>query len=342
VRRILSEIIFAAGVAATLWLMAHIGLRPIGQALANVGIGGVLLLTLAHAPTVVCLGVCWWLLAGAAGGGHCAKFIWGRLMRDASGDVLPFSPIGGYFLGVRAVALTGVSAVQAAVSGIVDIIVEQAAKAPYMIVSVTCFLWLAPHATLAGPIIGLLVVTVGLTAAAGLQWNSVRARLIKVVARVSRLWPGGAASDQPPAEAVLAEALAHRRRIVIAFCLQFAGWCMGAGEAWLALRLVGAPVGFGEAIAIEGVYAAIRTFAFAVPAAIGVQEGSFVALCGVFGIDAPMALAFSLVRRARDVVIGAPTVLAWQLMERERRSPRNAASRRRAWFGRATDRLTDP
>jgi uncharacterized membrane protein YbhN (UPF0104 family) len=60
------------------------------------------------------------------------------------------------------------------------------------------------------------------------------------------------------------------------------------------------------------------------PAAIGVQEGSYVALCGAFGVDAPTALAFSLLCRARDVVISAPPMLVWQFLERERRRSRPA------------------
>jgi putative membrane protein len=319
-RRIVSEIIFAAALAVTLWFMAHLGFKPIGQALARVGPGGVLLLTLAHAPTVAALGICWWVLAGETAGAKPLNFVWGRMMRDASGDLLPFSPVGGYILGVRAVVLTGVSAVPAAVSGIVDIIVEQAAKAPYMIAAVVCLLWLAPGATLAGPMLAVLLVTVALTLAAWWRWDWVRRRLVKIAAGVSRLLPGGTAAGQLTAEAALDSVLARRRRVAVGFGLQLTAWCLGAAEAWLALHLLGASISYGEAVAIDGVYAAIRVFAFAVPAAIGVQEGSYVALCGMFGIDAPTALAFSLLRRARDVVIGAPVVLTWQFMERGRRA----------------------
>ena len=75
---------------------------------------------------------------------------------------------------------------------------------------------------------------------------------------------------------------------------------------------------------IDGLFVAFRMFAFAVPVAIGVQEGAFVLLCGLFGVGAPVALAFSLVRRARDLVVGAPAVVAWQLLERRRRALRAA------------------
>jgi putative membrane protein len=323
----LSEIVFTAGIAVTLWLITHFGLHTVGQALSRIGLSGIVLLTLARAPALTFLGLCWWLLAGTAAGKQPLKFVWGRLMRDASGDLLPFSPLGGYILGVRAVVLTGIPAVGAAVSGILDIVIEQLAKAPYLAAGIACLLWLAPAGAKFGTaFLGVLVLTILLTVAVGLRWNAVRARLIKAAARVSRYLPGEAAHGQPAAEAVLSAALADRRRIGIAFCLQFAGWCFGAGEAWLALHLLGVPVGYGDAVAIDGVYAAIRGFAFAVPAAIGVQEGGYIAICSLFGIDPATALAFSLLRRARDVMLGAPTVLAWQLMERERRLSRRLQS----------------
>src|ERR1700745_428275 len=80
-RRLLSEIAFGAGIALTLWLIAHFGLRAVGQAFSRIGLGGIILVTLARAPALTCLGLCWWLLAGATGGKHPIKFVWGRMMR---------------------------------------------------------------------------------------------------------------------------------------------------------------------------------------------------------------------------------------------------------------------
>lgn len=322
-QRILSEIAFAAGVAATLWLVGHLGLDPVAHALSRVGLIGFLLLALAHIPTLATLGLCWALLGGEVQGVRAIRFVWGRLVRDASSVLLPFSTVAGYLLGVRAVVLAGVSGAQASISGLIDIVVEQTAKAPYMVASIACLLSLAPGARLAPPALGLLVVTIGLTAAAAFRWDWVRVQLVKVVVRISRLWPG-AESQNASVEAALSAALAQRSRLWIGLGLQLAGWFMGAAEAWLALRLVGAPIGYAEAVAIDGVYAAVRAFAFLVPAAVGVQEGGYVALCGIFGVDAPTALAFSLLCRARDVVISAPALLAWQFLEHERRRSRPA------------------
>ncbi len=57
---------------------------------------------------------------------------------------------------------------------------------------------------------------------------------------------------------------------------------------------------------IEALGQAIKAAAFLVPSGLGVQEGGFVLLCGLFGIDSGTALALSLAKRVPDVVLGLP------------------------------------
>jgi putative membrane protein len=325
-RRLLPEALFAVALAATVGFMLHVGLHAIGQALTKLGVGGILLLALAHAPSLVVLGLSWWLLAGEAGGPKPAKFVWGRLMRDASGDLLPFSPIGGYVIGVRAVVLTGISGVEAAISGLLDLIAEQVAKIPYSIAAAALLFWLVPESKLVGPTFAILALTLAAFAIGVFKRSLIRKWILKAAAGVERRWPGSGSADGGRAEAALGAMLARRPRIAASLGLHLAGWLFGAAEAWLALHLLGASITFGEAMVIDGLYVVVRTFAFAIPAAVGVQEGSYVVLCGLFGVDAPTALAYSLIKRARDVVVGGPAVLAWQVLERQRRSSRAAVT----------------
>ena len=37
-KRIVTELLFAAGLAAIVWLLLHLGLRPVGHALAAIGV----------------------------------------------------------------------------------------------------------------------------------------------------------------------------------------------------------------------------------------------------------------------------------------------------------------
>jgi len=53
-----------------------------------------------------------------------------------------------------------------------------------------------------------------------------------------------------------------------------------------------------------------------------VQEGGFVVVCALFGIDAHTAIALSLAKRVPDVALGLPALLVWQNIEARRASVR--------------------
>ncbi|MGB8526972.1 MAG: TIGR00374 family protein, partial [Rhodoplanes sp.] len=81
---------------------------------------------------------------------------------------------------------------------------------------------------------------------------------------------------------------------------------------------MGRPVGWAEALVIESLIDAVRGAAFAVPGALGAQEGGLIVLCALFGIPPNEALALSLVKRAADVALGLPGLLVWQVAEGRR------------------------
>ncbi|MGU3541258.1 TIGR00374 family protein, partial [Methylobacterium sp. A54F] len=61
---------------------------------------------------------------------------------------------------------------------------------------------------------------------------------------------------------------------------------------------------------------AVRGAAFAVPGALGAQEGGLIALCAIFGIPAEAALALSLVKRLAGLLVGLPGLFSWHILER--------------------------
>jgi putative membrane protein len=111
---------------------------------------------------------------------------------------------------------------------------------------------------------------------------------------------------------------ANRRGVAASAAIHMAVWFFGAVEVWVALYAMGHPVSISEAIVIESLGQAVRGAAFAVPGALGVQEGGFIALCALFGVPAGPALALSLVKRVPDLVLGLPGLLAWQSLEGRR------------------------
>lgn len=109
----------------------------------------------------------------------------------------------------------------------------------------------------------------------------------------------------------------HRRRWEVgnAFVLKLGGWMARTGETYLALHFLGFPVDVEEAIIIESLISVVRSAAFAVPGAFGVQEGGILILGAMLGIPPGTALALALVKRVREFVIGVPAIVGWSLLE---------------------------
>lgn len=104
----------------------------------------------------------------------------------------------------------------------------------------------------------------------------------------------------------------ERRTVMMAGCWHTVAWFLGVFEVWFALDILGHPVDIGTAFLFESLGQAIRTGAFAVPGGLGVQEGGYVLVGGVLGIDSTVALALSLARRVRELLFGLPGIVVWQ------------------------------
>jgi putative membrane protein len=109
-----------------------------------------------------------------------------------------------------------------------------------------------------------------------------------------------------------------RRGVLLGCFYHLSSWIVGVGEIWLALRLMGVEISVHEAFILESLGQAVRSAAFLVPAALGVQEGGYLLLGAMFGLSPELALALSLVKRVRELLLGLPALLAWQVVEGRR------------------------
>jgi len=120
----------------------------------------------------------------------------------------------------------------------------------------------------------------------------------------------------PSAETLDAEVqqlYGQRGAIAAASAWHLLSWLLGAGDIWLALYFLGHPVSVSTALLWESVGQAVRTAAFVIPAGLGVQEGCYVVLGNLYGLPPEISLVVSLIRRAREVLLGVPGLVAWQV-----------------------------
>jgi putative membrane protein len=104
--------------------------------------------------------------------------------------------------------------------------------------------------------------------------------------------------------------------VAASFLLSSLGWLVGTGEVYLILQLIHHPVGWIDALLLESLGQAIRGAAFAIPGALGVQEGGYLLLAPLAGLPPDAALAVSLAKRAREILLGLPGLLYLHLSSR--------------------------
>jgi uncharacterized membrane protein YbhN (UPF0104 family) len=90
---------------------------------------------------------------------------------------------------------------------------------------------------------------------------------------------------------------------------------LGGVEVCLALHFLGHDVDARAGLVIESLGQAAKAVGFAVPGALGIQEGGYVAVCAIFGLPAELAIALSIVKRMREFILGVPALCAWHWWE---------------------------
>jgi putative membrane protein len=285
----------------------------VAGSVAAIGWGGFAAFALSWLAVVAALGLAW---AAAAPGVPVRLLLWGRLLREAAADVLPFSQLGGFVVGSRGVIAGGGSRELVVASAIVDMTTELFAQVLYTVIGLVL---LATHlgATAVPPtaLWAALVSLVALFAAAVAAFLAGQGPAARGLAGLIARWlPDYASGVDDVGEAVVA-IYRRRARMALAVALHVAAWIGGSAVSWLALRLMGVTIALQDVVAVESLMYAVRNVAFALPAGLGVQEAAYVLLGPVFGLQPGDALALSLLKRGRDIVIGAPVLAAWQFME---------------------------
>ena len=230
--------------------------------------------------------------------------------------MLPFSQLGGIVAGVRALTLTGVGALSVTGLMLADILIEQAAKLPYVTAGVA--LLLTAHRAPPTQLIAWAVLPALALVIAGLTGRRHLTSILERAARSFARRMPGLRADAPAEQATVDRLLAWDRRMFAAFAYHTLAWTLGAAETWVMLHLLGIAVTVTDAFIIDSLFCGLRTFGFAVPAALGVQEAGYVLVCALLGIPAAPAVTLSLIRRVRELLIAIPGLASWQLFEGRR------------------------
>jgi putative membrane protein len=303
------------GIAVVIGLVIWSGIGPIAQAIASVG-WGILLVLAVRIGSVSMAGVGWQLLFPAknhVGLGTCVLV---RFIREATNALLPLMQVGGDLIGARLIMFRGITGPLAAASIIVDILIQAGTQFLFACLGVATLVGLGASDSLARTIASALAVAAVLLVGFYFAQRRAGQRILQWMMNTltgDRQWRVLGTIDAVYEQ--LATIYASGSRLFLSSFVHMMGWLAGVAEVLIVFAWMGHPVELGEAIVIESLLHAVRGAAFTIPGALGVQEGGLVLLCALFGIPPEQAIALSLVKRVPDVVLGVPSLLAWQLIE---------------------------
>ena len=311
----LSVVLALAGLLLGTLLIGWFGFGRVIAGVRRVGLDDFALIVGWQLVLFVVLGLAWDAIVPPREGRRPWVFVWGRMVRDASANCLPFSQVGGFVFGTRAATLHGVTWSLATASTVVDVTAEFLAQLAFTGIGLGILLARAPHSSLAVP----LEVGLGLAVMAGvaLIWLQQGAAPLfaKLGQRIAGRWFTDAQDRVQVLQAELSLIYGHGWRLALGFTGHLMGW-LGTGVAgWITYRALGVPIDFDDALAIEALLSAAAAAAFLVPVNAGVQEAGYAGLGAIFGVPPELSLGVSLIRRARDLVVGVPILLLWQLVE---------------------------
>jgi putative membrane protein len=314
-------VVAALGVCLVLYLVAYAGFGSVVSAAAAVGWGGFALFCLYGLAQFPLLGSAWHVLSPTPGA-RLRIFVWARMVREAAADVLPFSQLGGIALGARAASLQGVPPSSVFASTIVDVTTEMLAQIAFIALGLAILAARASQSSSAASLTKISLIGFVLVVGAGGVFLALQLFGHRLTLKLAqRLLPRAVASAAATGEE-LDRIYASRGRVAASAAIHLLGWISGAVGSWIAFRLIGVRIDLVSVIAIESLVSAAKSVAVVVPNALGVQEATYAALAPAFGVGVPFGLALSLIKRARDLVLGAPILLLSHALEGRQKFPR--------------------
>ena len=303
------------GVALAAWLLSSYGIVRILEVLARIGWLGMSAVVVFHLPQMWCSALGWRAIAGRS---DLPKRTWLllRWIREGVNNLLPLAQIGGEFVVARLLRGRGMPLASAVGGTIGDLMLEMATQVVFTVLGVALLVQIVGHTeTTALAIKGLLFAALAVAVAFIGVWLGLAAVIEKAVLRLGRSlgWPATAQIDG--LHAALVGCFRATARVAASASWHLLSWLLGGVEVCLVLHFFGHDIGLGTGIIIESLGQAAKAVGFAVPGAIGVQEGGYVVVCRLLGIAPEVAIALSLVKRLREVLLGVPGLVLWHRIE---------------------------
>jgi putative membrane protein len=295
-------------------LVAWFGGREIGAEVWQAG-WAIPVNIVIHMAEQFSAGCAWRLLVGERQYSPMAFFRF-RLVRESVNALLPLANIGGPLVGIRLMIKAGISGALAGAGTTLDLTVEAAMQLVFTLAGLALLdakgadsAW--AHWVEGGVALGV----VGLVAFVAAQRAGLMRLFEALFARLRTFVPGLSPDLLAGLHRELIRLQRDRWALAQASGFHLASWAGGSVEIYVGMLALGHEVSLRQAFVIESLGMAVRSAGFAVPGALGVQEGGFILVCGLFGIAPEIGLALSMLKRLREIIGGSVGLLIWQGQE---------------------------
>ena len=244
-----------------------------------------------------------------------------RWVGESANSLMPAGQIGGPVLMARHLAQRGMRMQEAAAAITVSTTLQTFAQIVFALIGVVVLGAQTSHFSSVALRTSALIASAFLAVQVGGFYLIQRRGLFGKLTRAVRRFTGNRNWSQWVTQAqaidIAVEGIYRRNSAVTAsFLLSLIGWIVGTGEVYLIASFLGAPVSWRDALLLESLGQAIRGAAFAIPGALGVQEGGYLLLAPLAGLSPDVGLALSLAKRARELLLGLPGLLYWRVAAR--------------------------
>jgi putative membrane protein len=234
-----------------------------------------------------------------------------RWVGESANSLMPAGQLGGPVLMARHLARRGMPMDEAAAAITVSTTLQTFAQIMFALVGVVLLGAHAGHLSDQALRSSALIASAFLAVQVGgfywLQRRGMFGKLIRAVNRFSSRRDWSQLITQAQAIDIQVQALYSRGgRVAACLLLNLLGWFVGVGEVYLITQFLGMPVSWSNALLLESVGQAIRGAGFAIPGALGVQEGGYLLLATLIGLPPNAGVALSLAKRTRELLLGVP------------------------------------
>jgi putative membrane protein len=244
-----------------------------------------------------------------------------RWVGESANSLMPAGQIGGPVLMARFLGQRGLPVPEAAAAITVSTTLQTFAQIAFALLGVILVGAQASHITQHALRTSALIASAFLAVQVGgfylIQRRGLFSKLTRGLSRFAGKRDWSAFISQARAiDLAVEDTYRHGSRVMASFMLSLIGWIVGTGEVFLIAQLLGSPVSWSDSLLLESLGQAIRGAGFAIPGALGVQEGGYLLLAPLAGLPPDAALALSLAKRARELLLGLPGVFYLHLATR--------------------------